>query len=331
MEERTHEGLTIEELAKALRSDPENQDIRITLARKLVMKDEAQEAAEWIVGAPQIVGAEARNQAAWICVLGGKNKEALALVDDSVEFLKDPESSVATILLVGVKDALEEGRLEDAEELLIRLQDGSEESQPGVCYYSAILRKLRGQPLEARSYFEQALKLDPDFTDALVGLGNHYFEVGELSEAERNLSRAVELEPYYTDALSGLCRIRLSQEKLPEARQLAAKVLACSPAKPEEGLRLMVEVQRRIHPLLGLWWRWIAWANRSPVTARIVEILVLGFVLLYLLSRLDGLIPFSNVAGKVAFVFVLFGKPSRWLVNWAIRREIRGAGIDPTA
>lgn len=54
--------------------------------------------------------------------------------------------------------------------------------------------------IEADSAFHQALKIDPEYVEALIGLGQSALASGRLQEALRLLDQAIELEPPRSEA-----------------------------------------------------------------------------------------------------------------------------------
>lgn len=58
---------------------------------------------------------------------------------------------------------------------------------------------------ESLKYFDEALRIDPNFVKALVGMGNSYigrgdFELGDFDNAQEKLKEALKLDPDYVDA-----------------------------------------------------------------------------------------------------------------------------------
>lgn len=82
--------------------------------------------------------------------------------------------------------------------------------------------------LKAEKYFNEALKLSPDFVQALGGLGMMYNEMGRYPEALAKLSRAVQKDPKYAPlhfelgrAYRGLKNKRMAQTEFQQVLQLA--------------------------------------------------------------------------------------------------------------
>lgn len=87
----------------------------------------------------------------------------------------------------------------------------------------------------AREHYEAALGYDPEYLDALIGIGfTHAMDVRlgfsedsetSLALAEEYIARALELEPDNPAALSNLAVLRLVQKRGDEARQLGLRAI----------------------------------------------------------------------------------------------------------
>lgn len=62
-------------------------------------------------------------------------------------------------------------------------------------YYLGDIDLTQDKPLEAAGHFEQALKLHPQFAEALVGLGRAKLALQQTAEAIRSLELAVQIQP----------------------------------------------------------------------------------------------------------------------------------------
>lgn len=78
---------------------------------------------------------------------------------------------------------------------------------------------------EAKKYFKQALKLNPDFEEAHYYMGLYYMEKGKRKLAERSFRRAVSLDPKYIEAISNLGYLAAKAGRFKEARNLFAKAV----------------------------------------------------------------------------------------------------------
>ena len=72
---------------------------------------------------------------------------------------------------------------------------------------------LDGKPAEAEPAFRQALEIDPDWIDALIGLGDSLAEQNKQAAAEDVFRKAIEFEPSNGAAHLRLGRCLLKQDK----------------------------------------------------------------------------------------------------------------------
>jgi tetratricopeptide (TPR) repeat protein len=86
-------------------------------------------------------------------------------------------------------EALEQAAAEFKAELAVNPEDAASEFQLGQ------IAQAQGSTAEAQVHFEQALKLSPSFTEALVALGKLHTEQKEYVKAIPLLARAAELQP----------------------------------------------------------------------------------------------------------------------------------------
>lgn len=67
-------------------------------------------------------------------------------------------------------------------------------------YEKATLFHKRGRLQDAKRFYQEALRLDPGYVDALNNLGVIYIRDKEYTAAQRSFERAVRLRPGYVDA-----------------------------------------------------------------------------------------------------------------------------------
>ncbi|MDB5412195.1 MAG: hypothetical protein JWR10_530 [Rubritepida sp.] len=95
---------------------------------------------------------------------------------------------------------------------------------------------LAGNPSDAEIAAKRRAALQgaasPELTARLLGwsaMGNR-----QLAESERQFNQALALDPNSTEAMIGIAIIRKSQNRLPEARQILARAIAIAPDRAEE-------------------------------------------------------------------------------------------------
>jgi tetratricopeptide (TPR) repeat protein len=89
----------------------------------------------------------------------------------------------------------------------IRLNRESASKSPWPPTNLAILLRQRGEPAEARTLFEEALRYDPGFSKGHYELGVLLDQQGQTEDAARELERAAALDPSYPEPHYVLARI----------------------------------------------------------------------------------------------------------------------------
>ncbi len=95
-------------------------------------------------------------------------------------------------------------------------------------------------PQEARSHLEQVLARQPDNVDALVGLGEVYWTLGEPEKARPIFDAVVAKDPENSRALAGLGLLTLAADDTKEAEALLRKAIAADPANRDAHHQLYV-------------------------------------------------------------------------------------------
>ena len=70
---------------------------------------------------------------------------------------------------------------------------------------------------EAIKYFSDAIKMNPEFFNALNNLGNAYFAIGDLKKAEIYYQRALDINPKFVLAINNLGNLRKELQNFDEA------------------------------------------------------------------------------------------------------------------
>lgn len=76
----------------------------------------------------------------------------------------------------------------------------------------------RGAPSEARAAFDDALKADSRFADALIGLGEVLYAEGRYTEALSRFETAAQVDPSATESIVGQGKTLLKLERLSDAK-----------------------------------------------------------------------------------------------------------------
>lgn len=96
----------------------------------------------------------------------------------------------------------------------------------------------RGRPVEAEAAFRQALELDREDVDAMIGLGQVALEGGRLVEALRLLDGAIELEPPRAEAQHARGRVLEALGRPAEAQAAYLRALESDPTLAPAALRV---------------------------------------------------------------------------------------------
>ena len=81
----------------------------------------------------------------------------------------------------------------------------------------------------AEQYFKRALKMQPNFSQALWGLGQTYIATGRPNEAVAALTGAVDISPDFAEAYFDLGRAYLMLRNYRKAKQAYGKVVVLRP------------------------------------------------------------------------------------------------------
>ena len=80
-------------------------------------------------------------------------------------------------------------------------------------YKAGVKYGIAGQFRQAANTFEQAVKLDPDYADAYLGLGHAYYDLQQWEQAIDSLQRGLALNPKDKDSQDRLAHARLMLER----------------------------------------------------------------------------------------------------------------------
>ena len=88
----------------------------------------------------------------------------------------------------------------------------------------------KGNLLQARSSFQDAVSIDPEFADAYNELGGVEVGLKQLPEAAEHFQKAIDLVPEHPMALPNLSIVLAKMQHLHEAGQVARRALQIAPA-----------------------------------------------------------------------------------------------------
>jgi tetratricopeptide (TPR) repeat protein len=99
---------------------------------------------------------------------------------------------------------------------------------------------------EAKKYFEEGIKLDPHNSLCLFNLGFIAERQGDAAAAENYFQQALRSNPDFPDALLELANLRMAAKKFPEAEELLKHYVRVS-RDPANGYYKLAMVERSLH------------------------------------------------------------------------------------
>jgi tetratricopeptide (TPR) repeat protein len=99
---------------------------------------------------------------------------------------------------------------------------------------------------EAKNYFQQGLKLEPNNSTCLFNLGFIAERQGDAAGAEQFFQQALRANPNFPDALLELANLRIAAKKLTEAEELLRRYVRVA-QDPANGYYKLAMVERSLH------------------------------------------------------------------------------------
>jgi predicted O-linked N-acetylglucosamine transferase (SPINDLY family) len=143
---------------------------------------------------------------------------------------KDPGHPDALHLLSDIE--LRRGNYPKAEDL-VRQAIANNPLAPFYHNSLGIVLQHQGKPKEAMGCFEEALRLRPDYADALSNMGNSLKAMGKIEAGIEYYRRALGLKPDLAETRNNLCSALVQTGKLDEAIEHGQQALRIQPNYPE--------------------------------------------------------------------------------------------------
>jgi tetratricopeptide (TPR) repeat protein len=159
----------------------------------------------------------------------------------------------------------------NAMEALRRLADGVERQrrEPAPAAYKVALEGealfADGKYAEAALKYEQAIRLDPGYTDAVVFLGDCYYLQGDMVRAEQQFRQAALMEPLLGPAWRYLYDTLRKQGKYKEAEAAAFGAIASMPSSKPNWLRVAESLDLAGRPIKPFQWQPRAWVKGAEI------------------------------------------------------------------
>jgi tetratricopeptide (TPR) repeat protein len=231
-------------LEKGLAYPPYGDRIRQTLMQSYLRLGEGQKAWELI---SQALGEAPENPT--LHLMAGIALRQLGKLAEAEDHLRKARASQAVASQATgelVEVLAQQGKFKEAADLVGEaVKAGGAPTLPGLVRWATLLLRAR-EVAKAEEVLEEALRRDPNYTDALLLRASVAFRQGKAEEAERLYRRALATAPQDPDALLGLARVLLEVRRLPEARSLllqARSVVERSPEALPGALEEVVEEQ----------------------------------------------------------------------------------------
>jgi tetratricopeptide (TPR) repeat protein len=97
---------------------------------------------------------------------------------------------------------------------------------------------------DAKEVARQAVRLDPESAEALAALAEAEEGLGEIDAAEEHANLTLALQPEHFKALGAIGRIRMSQERYEEARDIFLRAIASMPGSAKTHYQLSLAFAR---------------------------------------------------------------------------------------
>jgi Tfp pilus assembly protein PilF len=190
----------------------------------------------------------------------------------------------------------------------------------------------------ANAAFEQAVSLNPDDEQNLLGLARCHLAARRFGPATQMLARVLEADASSSDAYEVQARLELERGDLPAAEEAAQRALAIDPESAEAltllgtvrlrggnaeaardlalwalqldpsddgALRLMADIKARQSWHLGLWWRLMTWLSRLGIE-RAMLVMTLMFVVQHAGVLLLNDLGYEQAALGLSILWLIF-------------------------
>ena len=154
-----------------------------------------------------------------------------------VYYPKAVATSAASRLMLAVAQVRDRANTSNA---LLRLLRTEPPAIPDPFFEAADAERAAGHLREAVPLYGEAIRRDPRYTPALLGLGMTLHELGELDQAAETLRKATAAAPGDADMWAALGRVEVARGKPVQAKSAFEKALALEPDAPTPHIGLGV-------------------------------------------------------------------------------------------
>lgn len=223
----------IKELKRALKLMPDHVNASVTLARALLVRQQAHEAWTLLERVEHnLAGATAWLVQAEVAVATGRQERALEACQLLLTDMDARPDQRRRALVIALTIAIDRQQRGQALEWMSQLEtlDRGDLDAPALVLKAKLMRMATAEA-QITPILERAIARDPEHAQALVMLGQTLLEQGQPDQAQRCFQRALDVDApsgaKTQDALAllGLGRCRLERKELTAARQLFEEAL----------------------------------------------------------------------------------------------------------
>ena len=239
-------------LGRALKLKPDSAEALYLLAQVYANQSRPLDALDLLVRAHKLApqNTDIIFQMAQVSISQNYYEDAIPLLEEGLKIAPRRTDLLATL----GESYFMSGQVEKAIEQFKKLIE-IEPSARSYAFMGLPYRHL-GRFDEAKEYFEKGLKLDPHNSSCLYNLGVIAAKQGDAVDAETYFEQILRTNPNFPEALLELANLRIGERKLTEAVDLLKKYvhLATNPATgyyklamAERSLHLTAEADRDMH------------------------------------------------------------------------------------
>ncbi|HEX3469910.1 MAG TPA: tetratricopeptide repeat protein [Silvibacterium sp.] len=229
-------------LTRALKLKPESPETLYLLAQTYTYQSRPLDALDLLVRAHKVApeNIDIIFLMAQVSISQNYFEDAIPLLESALKIAPRRPDLLATL----GESYFMSGKVEKAIEEFKKLIE-VEPSARSYAFLGLSYRDL-GRFDEAKQYFQQGLKLDPHNNACLYNLGFIAERQGDSAAAEAMFQEALRTNPDYPDALLELANLRIVGRKLPEAEELLKRYVRVS-RNPATGYYKLAMVERGLH------------------------------------------------------------------------------------
>lgn len=218
----------------AMRLDSANLDTRLELAQLYLLRKDNRRALEFLAGIKDSMTKAERTDPAFVF----RYRYALGLamlergqIDKGHQILSDLIAQDPTFVpgyAALASSYLRHGRAQLGEFVAKRALDRTT-NDPSILNILGVVAEKKANLDDATNWYNQALALKPQYTQAIINRARVALRKGDLLFAQEELTRALEISPTSTGALIAMSQIKRRSGKATEALDLLSKALTIEP------------------------------------------------------------------------------------------------------